>query len=291
MVRHAGGGNMALRHARTWTWRAYAADATGNLFVIDSDHRRVVVLDAEGWRSRTVGAPVGKGGTLDTPIMLAAHPNGSALAVYDEDTLKITRYDLTNDTHLVFGSKGSANGQFDTPSAIAMDAQGRTFVLDTALHRVAAFAADGKFIMNIGRYERGDAPDLLRVPRMMCVSPDGTQIFVYEEESQMIKHYSVDYATNQVRHMRNLGGPGMLPGQFARVTGMGCDFRGRLYVLDYKRADLQIFDSTNITSNTPVTVINATDFNIRRMLYLALNPDGLPFIVGSDQMTGLRWKP
>jgi serine/threonine protein kinase len=283
-------GTVALRHARTWTWRDYSADQYNNIYALDRDRCQIVVLEADGWRTKTIGAPVGKGGTLDSPILLGVAPNGTAAIVFDEETYQLTRYNLTDNTHIVFGEKGSKNGQFDSPVALAMDDSGRSFVLDTALHRVIVFDKDGKFMFNVGRYERGDAPDMLRVPRQFCVNPDGTQVFIYDEASQLIKQFFIDYDTQIVRHMRHVGGPGTGAGQFTRVTGMGCDRNGRLYVLDYKRGDLQVFNSA---SDNPqlLTTLLGKNHAIRKMLYLALNPEGLPFIIGGDQITGLHWQP
>jgi DNA-binding beta-propeller fold protein YncE len=290
IARHTGVGVVALRHARTWTWRVYAADAANHVYSIDRDTNRIVTLDSDGWRTQPVIPAKDSKITLDSPTMIAAHPNGNAVIVYDEDIHKVNRFDLANNTHLVLGSKGSGNGQFNITAGIAMDEQGRTFVLDTFHCRVAVFSETGEFLLNVGRNERGDQADLLRIPRAFCISPDGTQLFIYDEESQMIKHFLVDYETKQIRHLYNIGGAKEFPGLFVRVTGMGCDRRGRLYVLDYKRGDLQIFDSTALSS-TPTATIKGSDINVRRMLYLALNPNGLVFIIGGDQMTGLHWIP
>jgi serine/threonine protein kinase len=283
-------GTVALRHARTWTWRDYAVDQRNNIYALDRDRCQVVMLEADGWRSKTFGAPEGKGGTLDSPILLGVAPNGTAAIVFDEETYQITRYNLTDNTHIVFGGNGSGNGQFDSPVALAMDDSGRSFVLDTALHRVIVFDKDGKFMLNVGRYERGESPDMLRVPRQFCVSPNGTQVFIYDEAPQQIKQFFIDYDTQIVRHMRNVGGPGTGAGQFTRVTGMGCDRNGRIYVLDYKRGDLQVFNSASDNPHLLTTLLGK-NHAIRKMLYLALNPEGLPFIIGGDQITGLQWQP
>lgn len=290
IARHSPDGkHLAIRHARTWTWRAYAADGANRIYALDTERMRVVVLDAEGWRQGTFGKALGKGGTFESPFAIAAHPDGAAVTVLDEDTRQVTRFDLTNGSHLVFGGKGKNDGQFDSPMALAMDQDGRTYVLDIGMHRVSVFDAQGVFQRHIGRYERGDAPDMLRAPRLITVSVDGTSLFVFDEDNSLVKRFAIDHATNQVRHVGNFGGRGTGPGQFSRITGMGCDRRGRLYCLDYKRADLQVFD---ITGETPtlVTAVRGDQHGIRRMLNLALNPDGIALIIGGDQLTGLRWQ-
>ena len=291
IVRHSPDGRqLSLRNARAWTWRAYAADGANRIYTIDAEHHRVVVLDAEGWRQGTLGKAVRQGGTFVTPIALAVHPDGAALAVLDEETRQITRFDLGNGSNLVFGGTGKGDGQFDTPVSLAMDQAGRTYVLDLGLHRVTVFDAQGRFERHFGRFERGDAPDMLRTPRLIAVSCDGGTVFVADDETALIKAFAIDHATNQVRHLGNFGGRGTGPGQLTRATALACDRRGRLYCLDYKRADLQVFDvSTAIPSL--VTILRGEPLGIRKMLTLALNPDGIAYIIGGDQMTGLRWQP
>ncbi len=291
IARHsADGKQLHVRHARTWTWRAYAADGANHLYAIDPNHRRVVVLDQDGWRLSTLGKAIKLGGTFETPIALAIHPDGSVLTVLDEETRKITRFNLTNGTSLVFAGAGKTDGLFDEPLSLTMDQDGRTYVLDGGLHRVSVFDANGHFQRHIGRYERGDAPDLLRAPRLVAVSPDGAKVFIYDEDTSLVKCFSIDHTNNQVRHFGNFGGRGTAPGQFSRLTGMSCDRRGRLYCLDYKREDLQVFD---VTSNAPtlITGLRGEPYGIRKLLTLALNPEGIAFIIGGDQLTGLRWQP
>ena len=291
IARHsADGKQLHIRHARAWTWRAYAADGANHLYALDPDHHRVVVLDQDGWRLTTLGKATKQGGTFESPLALAVHPDGAALAVLDEKTRQITRFDLTNGTSLVFGGAGKTDGLFDAPVSSTMDQDGRTYVLDGGLHRVSVFDAQGHFQCHIGRYERGDAPDLLRAPRLVAVSPDGAKVFIYDEDVSLIKSFSIDHTNNHVRHLGNFGGRGTAPGQFLRLTGMNCDRRGRLYCLDYKREDLQVF---NLAANAPtlITGLRGETYGIRKLLSLALNPEGIAFIIGGDQLTGLRWQP
>ena len=291
IARHsADGKQLHIRHARTWTWRAYAADGANHLYALDPDHHRVVVLDQDGWRLSTLGKATKQGGTFESPLALAVHPDGATLAVLDEKTRQITRFDLTNGTNLVFGGAGKTDGLFDAPMALTVDQDGRTYVLDGGLHRVSVFDPQGQFQCHVGRYERGDAPDLLRTPRLVAVSPDGAKVFIYDEDASLIKCFSIDHSNNQVRHLGNFGGRGAAPGQFSRLSGMSCDRRGRLYCLDYKREDLQVF---NVATNAPmlITGLRGEAYGIRKLLTLALNPEGIAFIIGGDQLTGLRWQP
>ena len=56
-------------------------------------------------------------------------------------------WDLTS-----WGSYGSANGQFDSPSDIAVDSSGNVYVVDMSINRVQKFNSDGNFITSWGEH-------------------------------------------------------------------------------------------------------------------------------------------
>ena len=49
-----------------------------------------------------------------------------------------------------WGSKGSANGQFNWPHGIAIDSQDHVYVVDSSNHRIQKFDSDGNFLAEVG---------------------------------------------------------------------------------------------------------------------------------------------
>jgi len=50
-----------------------------------------------------------------------------------------------------FGSKGSANGQFDFPTGVAVDSAGNIYVVNNINHCIQKFTSTGKFTAAVGR--------------------------------------------------------------------------------------------------------------------------------------------
>ena len=50
-----------------------------------------------------------------------------------------------------FGSKGSAQGQFDDPRGVAVDGDGNILVVDGNNHRILKFTSGGKFLTAVGQ--------------------------------------------------------------------------------------------------------------------------------------------
>src|SRR4051794_37946821 len=54
-----------------------------------------------------------------------------------------------------WGSQGSGNAQFTSPSGIAVDSTGNVYVADTGNHRVQKFDSNGNFLTAWGSYGEG----------------------------------------------------------------------------------------------------------------------------------------
>jgi tripartite motif-containing protein 71 len=110
------------------------------------------------------------------------------------------------------------------PSGVAIDPQGRIYVVDTSGSRVEIVSAAGRVLATIGRLGTGD--DGLRRPRGIALDRQGT-VFV------------ADTANHRVQRFSALGEPlgpwgsiGSDPGEFILPTGLAFDSQGNLYVAD-----------------------------------------------------------
>ncbi len=66
-----------------------------------------------------------------------------------------------------WGSKGTADGRFRSPTGIAVDAAGDVYVVDSEDNRVEVFEADGRFLAKWGL--RGTGPGELSQPSAIAV--------------------------------------------------------------------------------------------------------------------------
>ena len=117
---------------------AVAVDASGNLFIADTNQHRIVRMTPGGafssWGSHGSG-----NGEFDHPNGVAIDPSGN---VYVADTMnhRIQKFSNTGTFITAWGSRGSAIGQFDMPVAVDVTVLGGltfVYVADSNNHRVA----------------------------------------------------------------------------------------------------------------------------------------------------------
>ena len=275
-----------LRGQPTWLpCRQFAADGNGRVFGLDQSDNEVRAFDAEGF----LVARVGNLGRELTAI--AVSPDGSAVCVLDADKVVVQRLkgNALGEKPVAVGQKGVNNGQYKEPNRLALDEDGRLYVLDAGLHRVVVFDAGGRYQFNFGRYDRGKSGDELRDPRLLAVSPAGDAAYVYDYDNYDVKKFALDQAKQTGTHVTNAGGKGDSPGQIRKLAGMGCDRRGLLYLLDIGREDLQVLDFRGSNAVSLHAWKLDGNLGVRRCEHLAVAPDG-QFLIGPiGSAVGFRW--
>jgi DNA-binding beta-propeller fold protein YncE len=169
------------------------------------------------------------------------------------------------------GGRGSDEGEFDSPTAIAVDTNGNILVADTGNGRIEKFSANGSFVASIKEFEvpSGIAIDRagniyiseigskhrvqklgpegifiaawapgLYGPRKIAIAPDDS-IYVVDSGRNRIVKFSRD---GQV--LASWGSEGRGDGQFRGVSSVAVDpGNNRVYVADPINSRIQVFDS------------------------------------------------
>ncbi len=112
-----------------------AVDGEGNLYIMDTENRRVQVWDREGRYLRQWS--ISGANTLDGPhivwgmsgLLYLTNPEMAEVYIYDPNGRVVT----------FWGERGSAEGQFSKPVGIAFDQRVWIYVADTYNHRVQKF--------------------------------------------------------------------------------------------------------------------------------------------------------
>ena len=173
-------------------------------------------------------------------------------------------------TDLSKGGEGTGKRQFDSPTGIAVDANGNVLVADTNNGRIEKFSPDGSFVASIKGFEapsgiaidRADniyvaeigskhriqklgpdgtfiaqwAPGLYG-PRRIAIGPDGS-IYIVDSGRNRIVKFSPD---GQV--LASWGSEGNGDGQFKGLTSVAVDpINNKVYVADALNSRIQIFD-------------------------------------------------
>ncbi len=264
----------------------WAADGLGRLFTLDVDYGLISVIDAEGWRIARIGGRARGGGPFSEAAAMAVAPDGSGISVVDADKRTIVRFDGRDlrKPPLIFGGKGSNNGQLSSPIALAMDEAGRTYVLDEDLYRVSVFDAAGQFLFTFG--EKGSGPNQLDEPGLVAVASAGDAAYIYDGDRYEMKKYALDQQARTGHHTATGGGKGGEPGQFRKPVAMRVDRTGLLHVLDTSRGDWQLIDFRG-QSLLPLAA-RKTEEMLRGASAMAVAPDGQFWLAGGGAAVGVR---
>jgi len=120
-----------------------ALDRHGNIYVADVGNHRVQKLTSYGqFLAEWHGPPPGFYGPRDIYIS-----TDDFAYVVDQGRSRIVKLDLNGNTIAAWGSQGPADGQFDEPTAVAVDAKrDRVYVADPHHQRIQVFDTKGKFV-------------------------------------------------------------------------------------------------------------------------------------------------
>jgi DNA-binding beta-propeller fold protein YncE len=139
------------------------------------------------------------------------------------------------------GQAGVDDGEFSSPTGLALDAEGNLYVADTDNHSIQKFDKDGKFFGRWGS-EPGAQEGQFYYPRGLATGKDGE---VYISDSGNNRVQKLDAEGNPMHAWGKFGfawrGAGM--GKFDVPWGIATDKDGNLYVSDTSNARIQKFQA------------------------------------------------
>ena len=169
------------------------------------------------------------------------------------------------------GGRGTGEGEFDSPTGIAVDPDGNVLVADTGNGRIEKFSPNGTFVTSIGKF---DAPNGIAIDRagniyvaevgskhrIQKLGPDGTfiaqwapgfygprRIAIGPDDSI----YVVDSGDNRIvklssdgEVLASWGSEGSGDGQFRGISSVAVDpTTNKVYVADSMNRRIEVFDS------------------------------------------------
>ena len=201
----------------------------GRVFVTDTAQDRVFVYSGKKFVTA-----LGKTGELQSPSGVALDEARGLIYIVDSRKHMVFVYSLKDYAKIrEFGQRGGGPGEFNFPTNITVDSDGKVYVVDTANFRIQIFDPEGKYLKTIGAL--GDSPGSLARPKGVGVDSEG-HIYVVDTAFQNFQIF--DQEGNVLLFV---GGAGFGPGKFALPAGLAIDAQDRIYVVDQMPANLQIF--------------------------------------------------
>jgi tripartite motif-containing protein 71 len=165
--------------------------SSGDLYVADTDHNRILVYSPTGQLLVRFGANGGDGspgsgaGEFNHPEAVAVD-NAGDMYVADTYNNRIVELSPAGAVLAQWGSRGSADGRFHSPTGIALDAAGNVYVVDSENNRVEVFDSSGHFLEKWG--ERGIGPGEFSQPTAVAVDCAG-DVYVADTNNNRVERF------------------------------------------------------------------------------------------------------
>ena len=178
------------------------AIASNRLYVADLKGNQVLVYDKASRKllSSIPDKSAPKPERLFSPISLALGPKG-ALYVSDAGAFRVQKYDADGKFVRSFGRQGMAPGQFARNRGVAVDREGRIYVVDAATETIQIFSPEGRLLLYFPSAE--GRRDHLRLPAQIAIDYDNLDLFtryVAEDfELEYLVLVTCQYGTQKVK--------------------------------------------------------------------------------------------
>jgi hypothetical protein len=133
------------------------------------------------------------------------------------------------------GPKGTGNGQFDFPCAVAVDLSRNVYVSEYGNNRIQKFDSNGNFITKWG--SEGSSDGQFDQPCGGVAVDSSGHVFVVDSDNSRIQKFD-----NNGNFITKWGSQGVGNGQFEEADSIAVDSSDNVYVGDYGK-NIQKFDS------------------------------------------------
>jgi len=225
-----------------------ATDASGNVWVSDTENSRLEEFNNKGEFVRAVGSSGEGAGQFKTTYGVTVDPSGNVWAT-DEGNNRVEEFSSAGVFIKMFGwgvangenkfqtctascragLQGSGNGEFYVPEGIVVDSKGNIFVADRGNHRVQEFNSAIAWVRNMSQPEEKEGPFYLGLD-------SSGDIWVAYSWDNKIGEFS-----NEGVPLKTWGTAGSGPGQLLDPYGVAPGPEGNIWVSEYGNNRVQVF--------------------------------------------------
>lgn len=218
-----------------------ATAGDGTVYVADTHNNRVQVFTATGAFLRKWTIADGPGGVLADPYGIAVDDATGDVFVADSGHHRIQRYTATGAPLDSWGGAGTGDGQFQSPTWLALDGEGHLYVTDEGNDRIQQFTLDGEFVRSWGSSGTGNGQ--FSVPRGLAVGADG-KVYVADDVPSNLSTDRIQVFTAEGAFVAAWGSSGTSTGRFIAPSGIAVDGSGEVYVSDCATRRVQRFSAS-----------------------------------------------
>jgi len=175
-------------------------------------------------------------GTCYHYVVTVVTPKGESLE--SQEVMAIpSPYLLT----MSIGQEGVGDGEFSSPTGIALDTDGNIYVADTDNHSIQKFDKAGKFLARWGS-EPSSQEGQFYYPRGLAVGPDSV-MYVADSGNNRVQKFDLEGNVQKAWGKFGFAWRGADIGKFDVPWGLATDQDGNVYVSDTSNARIQKFQS------------------------------------------------
>ena len=180
---------------------------------------------------KKLGTPIRSITGLDNPWGVAVNQKGEVV-VTDEYCVSV--FSPSGEKLLIFGTRGSGQGQFDSPCGVVVDGEDNILVADSHNHRIQKFTASGQFLSAVGT--EGKGPLEFSYPEDVTFNASNNKVYIIDNGNKRVQVLNSDLSFYHV-----FGEEGSDEGQFSYPWDIACDSVGNVYVADSGDNRIQVF--------------------------------------------------
>ena len=205
-----------------------ALGPANSVYVVDSELAQLFQIRA----GAEIATPLFPQLQLTQPTGIAYDASTGRLYIADTAKHHIVVLSATGEMIKTFGQRGHADGEFNFPTYLWLDATHRLFVTDSLNFRIQIFDQNGNYLGKFGQH--GDGSGNLSRPKGVAVDHDG-HIYVVDALFHALQLFD-----EQGNLLLPVGQRGTGRGEFYLPTGIFIDNRSEIYIADSHNQRVQI---------------------------------------------------